>query len=203
MEIYTFPYTTLFRSSPARRPPSPPVPGAGPPAPWWRGPWSRRRRASPGMRGFVRLQEPGGADMGVALRGREPAVAEQLLDHPEVGAVVEQVRGERVAQRVRAHAARDAGGADRAPDDRMDRAHAEPPAPMVDEDRPAAGGAPPEIGVQRARGRQLASDGDRVEAARVERGEPGAHVAPGRRTNDADTAREVLQVAAIRPNGMG
>src|SRR5438093_2771059 len=180
MEIYTFPYTTLFRSSPARRPPSPPVPGAGPPAPWWRGPWSRRRRASPGMRGFVRLQEPGGADMGVALRGREPAVAEQLLDHPEVGAVVEQVRGERVAQRVRAHAARDAGGADRAPDDRMDRAHAEPPAPMVDEDRPAAGGAPLEIGVQRARGRRavghhalLASlaehaDGARIAVERVE-----------------------------------
>ena len=43
------------------------------------------------------------ADARIPLRGRELHVAEQLLDGAEVGAPLEQVRGERVSQRVRAN----------------------------------------------------------------------------------------------------
>src|SRR4029453_15599879 len=39
----------------------------------------------------------------VTLRGGQPAVPQQLLDHAQVGPAVEQVRREGVAQRVRAH----------------------------------------------------------------------------------------------------
>ena len=52
----------------------------------------------------VDVDELGGADVGVTLRGRELRVAEQLLDGAEVGAALEQVGGERMAQRVRADA---------------------------------------------------------------------------------------------------
>ena len=45
--------------------------------------------------------QPFAADVGVALRGRDVAVPEQLLDRAQVGATVEQVGGEAVAQRVR------------------------------------------------------------------------------------------------------
>ena len=41
-------------------------------------------------------------DVRVDLRRRQVGVAEELLDDPQVGAAVEEVRGERVAQRVRA-----------------------------------------------------------------------------------------------------
>ena len=41
-------------------------------------------------------------DLGVALRRAQAGVAEQLLDRPQVGAAVEQVRGAGVAQRMRA-----------------------------------------------------------------------------------------------------
>ena len=41
------------------------------------------------------------ADVGVALRRGHVGVAEQLLDRPQVGATVEQVGGEAVAQGVR------------------------------------------------------------------------------------------------------
>ena len=51
-------------------------------------------------------------------------MAEQLLDHAQIRAAVQQVRRERVPQRVRAHATRDAGGASRAPHDGVQRAHA-------------------------------------------------------------------------------
>ena len=39
-------------------------------------------------------------DMRVNLRGRKVGVAEEHLDHAQVGAVVEQMRGEGVAQSV-------------------------------------------------------------------------------------------------------
>ena len=45
-------------------------------------------------------REPLAADVGVHLRRRQVGVAEQLLHDPQVGATVEQMGGEGVAQRV-------------------------------------------------------------------------------------------------------
>ena len=49
----------------------------------------------------VQLLEPLARHVGVDLRGRDVGVAEQQLHGAQVGAVVEQVGGEGVAQRVR------------------------------------------------------------------------------------------------------
>ena len=49
----------------------------------------------------VQILEAGPGDMGIDLGGRQVAVAEQHLHHPQVGAMVEQVGGEGVAQGVR------------------------------------------------------------------------------------------------------
>ena len=42
------------------------------------------------MRGVVRAHELVGAHVRVALRRRQPAVAEELLDHPEISARIQQ-----------------------------------------------------------------------------------------------------------------
>src|SRR2546428_2214311 len=60
-----FPYTTLFRSP-------------------RRGRRSRGGAARPRVGGVVDAHELVGADVGVALGRAEPAVAEELLDDPEV-----------------------------------------------------------------------------------------------------------------------
>src|SRR5918993_1762371 len=52
----------------------------------------------------VRLDQLCGVEVCIALRRAQPSVAEQLLDRAQVGAALEQVRGKRVAQRVRADA---------------------------------------------------------------------------------------------------
>jgi hypothetical protein len=49
----------------------------------------------------VQLLEPLAGDMGVDLRRRDVGVAEQQLHHAQVGAVVQQVGGEGMAQHVR------------------------------------------------------------------------------------------------------
>ena len=49
----------------------------------------------------MQLLQPLARNVGVDLRRRDVRVAEQQLHHAQVGAVVEQVRGEGVAQRVR------------------------------------------------------------------------------------------------------
>jgi NADH dehydrogenase len=54
-----------------------------------------------GVRGGVDLAEAVHGDQRVDLGGRDRRVAEQFLDDADVGAAVEHVRGERVAQRVR------------------------------------------------------------------------------------------------------
>ena len=78
-------------------------------------PGGNRRRSAPaaapgpGMRGFVRSAQPLGRHLRVHLRGRQAGVAEQLLDHPDVGAVVEHVGGARVAQDVRRQAVAETG----------------------------------------------------------------------------------------------
>ena len=52
--------------------------------------------------GGVHLAQPVGGDQRVQLGGGHRRVAEQLLDHPDVGAAVQQVGGEGVPQGVRA-----------------------------------------------------------------------------------------------------
>ena len=58
------------------------------------------------MRAVVDPAQALAVDVAVDLRRRERAVAEQLLDHAQVGAALEQVRRERVAQPVRVRADR-------------------------------------------------------------------------------------------------
>ena len=53
------------------------------------------------VRSVIHLAEPSSVHVAVRLRRRERAVAEQLLDHAQVCASLEQVRRERVAQPVR------------------------------------------------------------------------------------------------------
>ena len=63
----------------------------------------------PGVRGGEDLAQVVDGDQRVDLRGGHRGVPEQLLDHADVGAAVEQVGGERVPQRVRRDVAGDAG----------------------------------------------------------------------------------------------
>ena len=59
----------------------------------------------------VDFAQASSGDVRVNFRGADGGVAEQFLDHPQVGAVFEQVRGETVPQHVRRNVARDAGEA--------------------------------------------------------------------------------------------
>ena len=61
------------------------------------------------MRG-VQLLEPLACHVRVDLRGRQVAVAKQHLHHAQVRAVVQQVSGEGVPQRVRMNRFGDGGG---------------------------------------------------------------------------------------------
>ena len=58
----------------------------------------------------VELDQPGSADVGVDLRGGDVGVAEHGLDRAQVGAALEQMGRERVAQLVRGDVAGDARG---------------------------------------------------------------------------------------------
>ena len=80
-------------------------------------------------------------------------MTEELLDRAQVGARVEQVRGERVPQRVGAHAPRDPRGRGAPPYDRVDRPRRQPAAPMVREERAAGRRAVCEVRLERARRR--------------------------------------------------
>ena len=51
-------------------------------------------------------------DVRINFRGADAGVAEEFLDHPQVRAVFQQVRGEAVSQHVRRNVARDAGAPD-------------------------------------------------------------------------------------------
>ena len=62
----------------------------------------------------VQRLQPLARDVGVDRRGRDVGVAEQHLHRAQVGAVVQQVGREGVAQRVRRQRRRDAGRAARA-----------------------------------------------------------------------------------------
>ncbi len=61
------------------------------------------------MRRVVDLREVLEVELGVDLRRRDVGVAEQFLHRAQVAAGLQQVRGERVAQHVRVHVARNAG----------------------------------------------------------------------------------------------
>ena len=52
------------------------------------------------------LLEPRLIDVRVDLRGRDIGMAKHFLDHTQISAVVQQMRGKAVAQQVRMHACR-------------------------------------------------------------------------------------------------
>ena len=70
----------------------------------------------------VDFAEAAAGDVGVDLGGGEAGVAEELLDGAEVGAVLQQVGGEGVAEGVGADVVLGAGGEDVAVDDAADAA---------------------------------------------------------------------------------
>ena len=53
------------------------------------------------MRLIVHPQDSRRVDLGIALRGRQAGVTEQLLDLPQVGAVGEQMRCKAMAEGIR------------------------------------------------------------------------------------------------------
>src|SRR5205085_10860028 len=83
----------------------------------------------------VNLGEAGEVDVRVALGRRETGVAEELLDGAQVGAAVQEMGRERMAERVRARVHPRAGGARVLGDDARDAAGSEAPAAHVQEDR--------------------------------------------------------------------
>ena len=76
------------------------------------------------MRLEVQLAPPPIGYVGVQLRRREVRMSEHLLDRPEVGAALEQVRRKRVAKQVRVHACRVEAGLLGAPLEDEERAGA-------------------------------------------------------------------------------
>src|SRR5262249_48536217 len=71
----------------------------------WRGRCGWSVGARPGVGAEVGLVEALAGEVGVHLGGRDVGVAEHLLDGAQVAAAGEQVGGEAVTQRVRAHPA--------------------------------------------------------------------------------------------------
>ena len=90
------------------------------------------------MRPLIGVNELRGVDVRVALRGAQPRVTEQLLDRAEISAALEEVRRERMAQRVRADAV--AFGDHSVPTHQaVDAPDGEAPASIVQEERFACG----------------------------------------------------------------
>ena len=83
----------------------------------------------------VHLEQLRGVDVRVALRRAQARVAEQFLDHTQVGAALQQVRGEGVAQRVRADPPARAAGSHVAPHEAIDASRRQPPTAEVQEQR--------------------------------------------------------------------
>ena len=103
--------------------------GVGPSASRVTGRTARRTAPRARMRVAIGAAQRGIGEVGVDLRRLQVRVAEQLLHHAQVGAALEQVRRERVTQRVRARSARRPDGVDPAADapPRPARASAAPP----------------------------------------------------------------------------
>ena len=89
---------------------------------------------------LVDLEQLRGVDVRVALRRAEARVAEQFLNRAQVGAALQQVRRERMPQRVRADAGPRAARRHVAPHQPVDAPHGQPPAAIVHEQRIARRG---------------------------------------------------------------
>src|SRR5262249_2015630 len=94
--------------------------------------------SSPGVGLVIDVHQASQIDVGVALRGREARVAEQLLDGPQVRAAAEEVGGERVTEGVRARLGRRAAGDDVVCEEPRHAARREAPGARVAEDRARA-----------------------------------------------------------------
>src|SRR5438132_11403995 len=71
----------------------------------------------PGMKLFVHGPQIVAIDVGIELRGREVGVAEHLLHRPEIRPALEEMRRERVTQRVRRYPLGEPGAPRRLLDD--------------------------------------------------------------------------------------
>src|SRR3712207_1441404 len=139
-----FPYTTLFRSGRRLRPRRAPrrrLSAQTRPQTLGASPAPRPARgalgvldAGPRVSVEVDVLEALGREVRVELGGGDVGVAEHLLDGAEVAPAGEQVRRERVAQRVRAHAAVEAGAAGVALHDLVEALAGEAGPPVVEEE---------------------------------------------------------------------
>ena len=93
------------------------------------------------MRLAIDVEQLRGVHVRVALRRRQLHVPEQLLDRAQVGASLEQVRGEGVSQRVRADAESRAARRDVARDETLHASPGEAGAAEVEEERLSALGS--------------------------------------------------------------
>src|SRR5262245_66108997 len=87
------------------------------------------------MSRVVHLHQLLGTHVRVALRRRQTAVAEQLLDETQVSTFSEHVCGKRVTQRVVRHATVEPRKSCMPPDDTLGAPRRESTAPMVREER--------------------------------------------------------------------
>src|SRR5580693_8319146 len=81
-----------------------------------------RRQRQPIERAHHRAQHVGG-DVGIARGGVELGMTEQHLDHPHVDIALQEMRGERVAQRMRRDPAAEPSGIGRHVADAVELAH--------------------------------------------------------------------------------
>src|SRR5713101_8256294 len=89
----------------------------------------------PGVPVSVKKNEVLRAHVRVALRGAQPAMAQELLDEAEVGALAQHVRGETVSERVRGDPPIYARGARPALDDAMNAPSGQSPPARIGEER--------------------------------------------------------------------
>src|ERR1051325_2186462 len=84
---------------------------------------------------FIHLQQLSRVDVGVPLRGAQTRVAEQFLNGTQIGAALEQMRRERMPERVRADSHPLARRRDVLAADAIDAARSQPSAAKVHEQR--------------------------------------------------------------------
>ena len=85
------------------------------------------------MRPAIDLHQATDVEVGVTLCGREPRVSQEFLNRAQIGTRLEQMRGERVSERVRADPLRDRRLPDIASDDPIDAARGQSPATEIQE----------------------------------------------------------------------
>ena len=107
-----------------------------------------RVRSGAGVGAVVGLEQMRAVDLGIALRGREAGVAEQLLDGAQIGAGAEEMRGEGMAQRMRRRRLGQAERGARARDPELDDARARAACPAR---RRTSGSSEPSLSGQSAR----------------------------------------------------